>query len=515
MTHLPRKLLLIALAFATAGCVGWLSPLTTSDQENFYLLLAGGSVDSEEFETTLYYAPRDGTSDWQQIARLAGRAQSVASWQGRLWVTFPENCCSYQFIKNLPANPRIISFSKSWRPATLQVHHQELWAVSYIKNSLQLSKISKPTDLWQSVGPAHPITETASRIQLISSQQGLWVLYRKSPEQGKRSRITYAARFEDGKWQDLPACDIGGFYYSACPNPTGNGLIVATYGGKLSRQGGALRLYRLQEQGWSQPFSPGLVPTQINSPIMGLALNPGPESRQLMLWLGRAKSIALFRATLPADGSLPREWEQIKRLQLQIHGMWLLFFGMVLISALMMGAGIAIATVRRRRVFPVMPGQPRPAPLMIRTAAWLVDNSMVGAAFFAVPLCTATRISAILGNGFLLLLLLAGYRLLYYLYCATCEARMDATPGKLMFGLRVSMLDGHRPTTKAAIIRNLLRPLDEVLLFPLIGIIAATLSKHGQRLGDRAAGTIVTTENELHEIHEDRRRKSDRFHLPQ
>ena len=61
---------------------------------------------------------------------------------------------------------------------------------------------------------------------------------------------------------------------------------------------------------------------------------------------------------------------------------------------------------------------------------------------------------------------------------------------KRMVGIRVVGEDGEHVTFGAAVVRNLLRAID-ALFFYLIGFLFAVTSTRGQRLGDRAAHTIV------------------------
>jgi len=88
------------------------------------------------------------------------------------------------------------------------------------------------------------------------------------------------------------------------------------------------------------------------------------------------------------------------------------------------------------------------------------------------------------GNAFWLLLALGVG------YYVVCEAATGATLGKRMVGIRVVDEDGDRLTLGASIIRNLLRLVD-ALFFYLVGFLFAVTSNRGQRLGDRAAHTIV------------------------
>ena len=80
---------------------------------------------------------------------------------------------------------------------------------------------------------------------------------------------------------------------------------------------------------------------------------------------------------------------------------------------------------------------------------------------------------------------------LWLAYFVLFEGFFGATPAKEMFGLRVMTLDGRPCGFRRAIGRNLLRIVDWLPAFYLIGALAATFSKLTQRVGDKAAGTIV------------------------
>lgn len=75
-------------------------------------------------------------------------------------------------------------------------------------------------------------------------------------------------------------------------------------------------------------------------------------------------------------------------------------------------------------------------------------------------------------------------------YFIVTEAATGATLGKRMVGIRVVGEDGEAVTFGAAVVRNLVRVVD-ALFFYFVGFISTILSKRGQRLGDRAAHTIV------------------------
>jgi uncharacterized RDD family membrane protein YckC len=79
-------------------------------------------------------------------------------------------------------------------------------------------------------------------------------------------------------------------------------------------------------------------------------------------------------------------------------------------------------------------------------------------------------------------------------YFALFEGLFAVTPGKALFGLRVVTLDGGRPSLRAILVRNVLRLVDALPGFYIVGAISINLSTREQRLGDRAAGTMVVRE---------------------
>ena len=88
------------------------------------------------------------------------------------------------------------------------------------------------------------------------------------------------------------------------------------------------------------------------------------------------------------------------------------------------------------------------------------------------------------GDGFLAFLI-AG--LGYYVICESLTGR---TLGKRLVRIRVVDEDGEHVTLGAALIRNVLRVVDG-LFFYLVGALFALNSARAQRLGDRAAHTVV------------------------
>jgi uncharacterized RDD family membrane protein YckC len=96
----------------------------------------------------------------------------------------------------------------------------------------------------------------------------------------------------------------------------------------------------------------------------------------------------------------------------------------------------------------------------------------VGAALFAI----------------LSFLLFLGYDILFEVYAS------GRTPGKRLNGLRVVREDGSPVTFLPSAVRNVLRLVDILPSFYLVGITSILTTRRNQRLGDLAAGTLVVRE---------------------
>jgi uncharacterized RDD family membrane protein YckC len=100
----------------------------------------------------------------------------------------------------------------------------------------------------------------------------------------------------------------------------------------------------------------------------------------------------------------------------------------------------------------------------------------------------------------LLLLLLVALTFGEFLYFSLWEAATrGVTPGKYLLGLRVVGREGQPLELSAVLIRNALRAVDMLPSGYATGLVAMLISRHGQRLGDQAAGTLVIRTDRVQE----------------
>jgi uncharacterized RDD family membrane protein YckC len=83
--------------------------------------------------------------------------------------------------------------------------------------------------------------------------------------------------------------------------------------------------------------------------------------------------------------------------------------------------------------------------------------------------------------------------IILFVYFIVMEAIQGATVGKMVLGIRVVKLDGSDISWGEAIVRNLLRIVDQLpAAIPyLLGAVLIWTSPRRQRLEDRLAGTVV------------------------
>ncbi len=113
-----------------------------------------------------------------------------------------------------------------------------------------------------------------------------------------------------------------------------------------------------------------------------------------------------------------------------------------------------------------------------RSIAVIIDGSVI------FGLAYVTGLNPL---GTLMFMVYIGYFIIF-------EALYGKTIGKHLLGLRVITKDGEPIDSRTSIVRNVLRIVDVLPLFYLIGAILVTRSEKKQRLGDRVANTVVQKE---------------------
>lgn len=156
-----------------------------------------------------------------------------------------------------------------------------------------------------------------------------------------------------------------------------------------------------------------------------------------------------------------------------------------------------------------IPGDARRAIVTPEAVALDLDVAGLGSRFAAAAVDFAIQAAIGLGFGLALAglgaagtpgtplaaLAAVGFFLILFGYFPLCEGLWSGrTPGKRAAGLRVVQGDGQPLTMGPLLVRNLVRVVDFLPGWYVVGAIAILVSPRSQRLGDLAAGTIVVRE---------------------
>ncbi len=128
-----------------------------------------------------------------------------------------------------------------------------------------------------------------------------------------------------------------------------------------------------------------------------------------------------------------------------------------------------------------------PAPRLI--AIWIdLAAISVAAGLLQKLLAVASIVSADAAQG----LMTVGYFAISLLYGILSEWLWQGqTLGKRLMGIRVMDRDGLPMHVSQIVVRNILRPVDMLPAFYLAGGVSVLFTRHGQRIGDLAANTVV------------------------
>ena len=135
------------------------------------------------------------------------------------------------------------------------------------------------------------------------------------------------------------------------------------------------------------------------------------------------------------------------------------------------------------------------APLSTRIGAFLIDMLIIGAYYFLIFLLLNALDYLDSENLYVLYIIISLPVFFYSLFFETLNN--GQTPGKFFNKIRVTKIDGSKPTFGSYLIRWMLRLIDITIASGSIALLTILLNGKGQRLGDIAAGTTVISEKKI------------------
>jgi len=121
----------------------------------------------------------------------------------------------------------------------------------------------------------------------------------------------------------------------------------------------------------------------------------------------------------------------------------------------------------------------------VRGMAWLIDFGIRTVCYILLAIFLSWLGGV--GSGIIAIGLFA----IEWFYPVLFEIKSGMTPGKKAMGLQVVQDDGTPVSWSSSLLRNLLRCIDLLPLFYMVGCFTMLLNTRFKRLGDLAAGTVV------------------------
>jgi uncharacterized RDD family membrane protein YckC len=121
----------------------------------------------------------------------------------------------------------------------------------------------------------------------------------------------------------------------------------------------------------------------------------------------------------------------------------------------------------------------------------IVNGTSIVLALIAIWVSSTVSSSSASNGWFDAALIIVAFLITYGYFVAFEVLGNGRTVGKRTVGLRVVNLQGGAIGLRRSLIRNLLRIVDMLPGAYIVGLIAVVASRHNQRLGDLAAGTLV------------------------
>jgi uncharacterized RDD family membrane protein YckC len=121
----------------------------------------------------------------------------------------------------------------------------------------------------------------------------------------------------------------------------------------------------------------------------------------------------------------------------------------------------------------------------VRGMAWLIDFAIRAVCYILIAILLSWLGGV--GSGIISIGLFA----IEWFYPVFFEVKSGMTPGKKAMGLQVVHDDGTPVSWSSSLLRNLLRCIDLLPLFYMLGCFTMLLNSRFKRLGDLAAGTVV------------------------
>jgi len=476
----PRRLeQLRTMALLGAAAIVLLGPLTgagairdlraTSDGSDVVLSYRRGRPSSKH--PRFYVRRLRGGKTWLREKELVGQVLAAAGGGGRLAFLFPQSYVIYKGAESSASG----KWPLPWQPCAATATGEELWAVGVSDNRLAAARVVGDGD-WVNAGSPLSVGVSRDHVCAVDGGDGrmlvMWLERRGETAVnaaivgptgwGARSRIRVG----------IPVLAIAAALHDGQP--------WLFYACKSKRNGGEVRYLRIELTTQGVPRASG--PARSTPLTAGTGLAACARGDEVLAFCIRHR-LTHYSRLAETGWTAP---------SLVPGGVGFADTITWIVSALAIAAAIVISKIAGATA-PDSPDVPGPdgqafafAPLWSRGLAFIIDGVVC-----AVPLAFVAMLTMgpnVGSTSESLLTMAVSVHVVRTLYYCIFEAIGGQTLGKRMCGICVVRDDGGPVGMREAVIRNLLRIVDEQLL---IGLIVVLTSVRYQRVGDLAGRTVV------------------------
>ena len=462
--------------------------VAVGDLNNLYVLAPARVKDDEP---GFRYAQRDAAGAWPESLKGQGYGTpaAVAAWRETLLVFFP----SGRWGRFGPAEPVIeASPAPAWKPVA--VCEDGLAADAFGWNDAGepiYVRLGEGEPTWQRMDVALDAAKVLDPCA-VRHLGRLYLVWREPlpalPDADVEYRVRFAYR-EGGTWR--PA--LSRLRVASAPLVAAAGEeMVCLY--RRPEAGGpgswTLATYAKADEDWHE-----VGPLAGTIPEGALAVARQRER----LYVVAAAEEGLRIAPLQVAGCRVGEFAPVPLLPAARGGGEERLYAILLLGAVF-GAAVLLLARRPRSEPKAETGAPAaglaPASMPRRAVAVAVDHFLLAVVLAPLILSVAPDLPERLLRGeavppaeFAFVQL--AHLVLMVVYFTLAEGATGRTVGKALAGIQVRGLGGERVTWKQSLVRNLLRVVDEMPVAYLVGLAFVVIGPRPQRLGDRAARTLV------------------------
>jgi len=440
---------------------------------------------------------RDASGLWHTCDPARGRPAALAAWREHLLVFFPSGRWGRFGMDRPVIEPAPLP---AWTPAAVCENGLTADAFGYAPGG-EAVLLQFADGAW-STRPEIVTGIERDRVldpQLVHHRDRLMLVWREEvqdfPGSGAPFRIRFLIRRGDGKWQGPLASRLR---VASVAHVAAAGDILACLYRKPAAAEEAdrwfLATYATADEDWHEA-----------GPLDGLPAD-GPVA---LARSGKAFFVATLQGDTPTVAGLDVASRTLEPFTRVAGGADRPEAGQSWVALLMTAAMMLVVLwlIARRGHIQTIPAQQDageagvvpPAPLRARAGAVVADDVVVLVPMAlvvsaAVPSLAGTVEQMMAGAevDVTRLLILEGIRVgAVIVYFTLAEGLFGRTIGKALFRLEVRADGGDRMTFGQGAVRNLFRPVDELPMFYVLGLVLVVHDARGRRLGDRVARTRV------------------------